>query len=241
MNPFLEHPNEWRNFHARFINACAVALAPQLKSRYFAKIGVNTYFQEFSELERIVREHDLETIEYTGGTGLEPPVYMKYRPPYNKDEIAFIEVLCLETRQRVTAIEVLCPIQKCSGSNREQYLASRRHFFAGTAKSNFIEIDLLRGFGRLPMDGLPCCDYYTLVYRALDYKRIGCWPIKLRQRLPVIPIPLRDSDPDATLDLQELLNRVYDDGFLGDSIYSHQPRPPLHPEDDAWAHSLIGK
>jgi hypothetical protein len=241
MNPYLEHQNEWRNFHTHFINACATALAPQLKSRYFAKIRANTYFQEFSELESMVRDFNIESVEYTEGKRLEPPVYLTHRPPYIKEEIPFIEVLCLETHKRVTVIEVLCPINKCVGSIREQYLASRRHFFAGIAKSNFIEIDLLRGFGRLPMEGLPSCDYNALVYRASDYKRIGCWPIKLRQSLPVLPIPLGDSEPHVTLDLQELLNRVYDEAFLGDTIYKHQPQPPLHPDDDAWARGLIGK
>jgi hypothetical protein len=59
--------------------------------------------------------------------------------------------------------------------------------------------------------------------------------LRLRERLPVIPIPLRAPDSDARLDLQEALHRLYDAAGYEDYIYSGAPQPPLHPDDAAWA------
>jgi hypothetical protein len=64
---------------------------------------------------------------------------------------------------------------------------------------------------------------------------VGFWPMKLRERPPVIPIPLKPEDPDAVLDLQQLLHETFDAAGYADYIYQGKPRPPLHPEDDAWA------
>jgi hypothetical protein len=61
----------------------------------------------------------------------------------------------------------------------------------------------------------------------------------LRDPLPRIPVPLLDDDPDAELDLQELLHRLYDAGGYADFIYDSEPDPQLAPEDAAWARGLI--
>jgi len=49
--------------------------------------------------------------------------------------------------------------------------------------------------------------------------------------LPVIPIPLQDPHPDAELDLQAVLHRVYDVAYYRDSIYDGSPWPPLSDAD----------
>jgi hypothetical protein len=42
-------------------------------------------------------------------------------------------------------------------------------------------------------------------------------------------------DPDARLDLQALLHRMYDAGAYEDYIYRGTPEPPLASADAAWA------
>ena len=69
--------------------------------------------------------------------------------------------------------------------------------------------------------------------------RAGMWPLGLRERLPAIPIPLRDPDPDAQLDLQEVLHDIYDRARYGTYIYEDSPDPPLAPDDDAWARQFV--
>jgi len=60
----------------------------------------------------------------------------------------------------------------------------------------------------------------------------------LRDRLPVVPVPLHTGQPDATLELQAILDRVYDKGGFAFLIYDGVPDPPLDDEDSAWAQEL---
>ena len=62
------------------------------------------------------------------------------------------------------------------------------------------------------------------------------WPIRLPQRLPSIPIPLKPEDPDASLELQTVLDTAYDRAGYDLSVdYSRDPTPPLPKEWEAWA------
>jgi hypothetical protein len=81
----------------------------------------------------------------------------------------------------------------------------------------------------------------VLVSRAERWPHAGFWAIGLRERLPVIPVPLKSPDDDAQLDLQEVLHHVYDASGYEDYIYSGAPDPPLLPDDQAWAESVISR
>lgn len=43
MDPYLEHPNLWRDVHHRLIAALADDLAPRLRPRYRVKVEVRVY------------------------------------------------------------------------------------------------------------------------------------------------------------------------------------------------------
>ena len=75
---------------------------------------------------------------------------------------------------------------------------------------NFVEIDLLRGGGRMPMEGLAACDYCVMVRRPADGRNVAVWPMALREPLATIPIPLLPPDRDVAVDLQALLHETYD-------------------------------
>ena len=53
------------------------------------------------------------------------------------------------------------------------------------------------------------------------------WPLGLRNPLPEIPIPLRNPEVPALLDLQAALQHVYDASGYEDYIYSAAPEPAL--------------
>ena len=56
----------------------------------------------------------------------------------------------------------------------------------------------------------------------------------------MIPIPLRGGDPDALIDLQQMLDAAYERGAYDlDLNYTREPVPPLTPEQGAWARPLI--
>jgi hypothetical protein len=61
----------------------------------------------------------------------------------------------------------------------------------------------------------------------------------MRQRLPEIPIPVRSPDADARIDLQAILNQIYDDAGYVDCIYEGTPRPKLSDDDAEWARQFV--
>jgi hypothetical protein len=149
----------------------------------------------------------------------------------------FLEVRDVRDRGLVTVIELLSPSNKRPGADRAQYLAKRRQLWHSPV--HLVEIDLLRGFPRLPLDEPPDCDYYAMVSRAEQRPEVELWSLRLWDRLPEIPVPLRQPDPDARLDLQAVLNRVYDTAGYEDYIYGTGPEPPLAPDDAARARQFV--
>jgi hypothetical protein len=93
----------------------------------------------------------------------------------------------------------------------------------------------------MPLDERPDAvfAYSALVSRVDDRPKAGFWPIDLRDRPPIIPIPLRTPDADARLDLQKVLNHVFDASGYEDYIYSGAPDPRLEEAARAWADGLI--
>jgi Protein of unknown function (DUF4058) len=65
------------------------------------------------------------------------------------------------------------------------------------------------------------------------------WPIRLRNPLPAIPIPLTAGTPEPLVDLQAALHATYDEGGYGVYIYRGEPDPPLTAEDATWATGFI--
>lgn len=45
-------------------------------------------------------------------------------------------------------------------------------------------------------------------------------------RLPVLPVPLLEPDPDVPLDLGTLVQTIYDNGPYAAAIDYHNPLPP---------------
>jgi hypothetical protein len=131
----------------------------------------------------------------------------------------------------------LSPANKRPGPDREAYIAKRDAVLRSQA--HLIEIDLLRGWERMPAESISPCDYCVTVNRVEERPRAGIWPIRLVDRLPQIPVPLRGPHPDAVLDLQQLLHSVYDAAGFEDYLYDSQPEPPFSPEQGAWASQFL--
>ena len=66
-------------------------------------------------------------------------------------------------------------------------------------------------------------------------------PAPLRERLPRIAIPLRPGDRDVALDLQQVVDDAYERGRYDRTDYRRPLKPPLSPEDAAWASELLAK
>jgi Protein of unknown function (DUF4058) len=126
-----------------------------------------------------------------------------------------------------------------------EFLPAMRARLVAQVRPKFIvmldeqHIDLLRGGRPMPVERRPRCDYSVMVSRAEARPWAGFWPVRLRQRLPIIPVPLLPGDPEARIDLQEVLHHVYDATGYEDFIYAGQPDPPLSSKDAAWARTFV--
>ncbi len=217
MNPYLEQERAWSDFHESFIPAARDLLAAQVRPHFIAKINEHLFIHELPDEERRLAKVRL--------------------PNVDTERLSFVEIRDRDGWQLVTVIELLSPANKHVGPDREQYLAKRRELLAGAV--HFVEIDLLRGGPRMPMRDLPACDYCVLVSRMETRPEACVWPIRLREPLPVVKIPLRAPHADAELELQPLLHRIYDAAGYEDYIYRGQPQPRLNAEDTAWAEQFL--
>ena len=91
----------------------------------------------------------------------------------------------------------------------------------------------------MPQEGRPECDYSVMVSRAEKRRAADFWPIRLRDRLPIIPIPLRSPDDAVRVDLQEALHHAYDGPGYELFIYYGEPEPDLSAYDAAWARQFV--
>ena len=76
--------------------------------------------------------------------------------------------------------------------------------------------------------------------RASQRPDAHVWPLRLRDPLPPLQVPLAGADPDVHADLKAALDAVYDRAgydYLLD--YRREVEPPLIEEDAAWARSLV--
>jgi hypothetical protein len=243
MNPYLEREAVFHDFHESFMPLAREILSSQVRPRYFVKIDEHIYIHEPEEPRQLIGRGDLLVSEGTSAAAaksgvqlLEAPAQVR-QPVVDTERVSYLEIRERENRDRVAVLELLRRSNKYRGPDRDQYLAKRGELLATTA--HFIEIDLLRGGPGLPWLDLPECDYYVVVSRMERRPHAGIWPIKLRDRLPEIPVPLKEGDADATLDLQQVLDRIYDAAGYEDYVYASPPEPPLSKEDAAWAKEQI--
>jgi hypothetical protein len=245
MNPYLEQEDVWQDFHQSLIPLIREVLSEQVRPGYVVKVEEQLYIHELSAVEReFLGRSDVSLarnpstgVARTAGACLPAPAHARLLSTVDVERHSYLEIRDRNARGLVTVVELLSPSNKRSGPDQEQYVAKRRQICA--TPTHLVEIDLLRGGPRMPMEDLPDCDYYVLVSRSETRPDVEVWPLRLRDRLPVIPIPLRAPDADAQLDLQQVLHRLYDTAGYEDYIYTGMPRPPLHPDDAIWAQQFI--
>jgi hypothetical protein len=147
------------------------------------------------------------------------------------------------TGRLITVLELLSPSNKLESAERDRYLRKRHTFISGGV--NFVEIDLVRqgasvfpqGIRNLLQEKAAC--YGVSVFRAERPVEREVYPIRLRERLPAIRVPLRPSDADVVLDLQPLVDQCHERGRYHLLDYRLNPDPPLSPEDTPWVDEIL--
>jgi hypothetical protein len=252
MDPYLENPAIWPNFHHRLISELESELNRLLRPRYSANVEDRVYLSDEKDPGHEFVVPDVHILHQRVG------VPIKHQPIVGslatiqpvevttvlEDEIheSYIEILDRQDRRVVTVIEVLSPTNKLANSyGRDSYLGKRREVLS--SKTHLLEIDLLRSGIRIPIrESLPTFDYLVHLSRADQVSRLRgkVWPIPLSAVLPVIPLPLKSGDDDLALNLQSLLNSAYDNGGFDMKLdYTREAIPPLAADQAEWAKQII--
>ncbi len=262
MDPYLEAPDLWSDFHDALAAELRAELNVRLPEPYYARLQMRPELGVVLEAgipHRIVPDVvvvrppatpptvSVAVVEQAR-TVLSEPVRLTVRT--DPLQHRFVEIRDASRGHKlVTLIEIASPSNKRPGPDRRAYEEKQREVLDSDA--NLIELDLLRGGQRLlPYPDLQvvveslACDYLVLINRAatrlgttMDYE---LYPVRLREPLPCIPVPLREPDPDLPLDLQIVVNRAYDSGPYRRAVDYHQvPEPPLPEPDAAWANALL--
>jgi len=243
MNPYVERSAVWASFHNTFLVTALFQIISNVRPDYIVTVGTRMYIYEPGDDEdRFIGLTDVGIHEPLspgsgGATAVLAPAYGTISPSVQKEYAKFLEIRGKDVEDLITVIELLSPSNKYAGGDHEQYL--RKRWDVLQSKTHLVEIDLLRGGGRLPLKGLPRCEYCVIVSRAEERPRVGIWPWNLRDPMPLIPIPLHAGDPDVFLDLKAVLDQVYDGSRYANHLYAGQPEPRLSPDDAAWAAQFL--
>lgn len=247
MDPYLEEPSGWPSVHHRLIAVMSDMLAEQLAPHFHVSIEERVYITDSDDPESRQRlAPDLYLVERptpyaSSGAAvgaITPPTIIEPLPALEVRD-RYLEIHDRRSREVITTIEVLSPRNKATGTQGRRQFVSKRDVVFST-HTHWIEIDLLRA-GERPAEVAGKSDYYMLLRQADAGGRLAVWYSDLRDRLPTIAVPLREPHNDALLDLQTVLDIVYDRAHYADEIDYTQPAtpPPLRPADAAWVTERI--
>jgi hypothetical protein len=254
MDPYLEDPAVWPDFHNRFIASLSEAINAVLPAPLFASIGSRVYVEETER--RVESDTDIlnPNVSPNGspdggpGGGVAVADALQARPVIvhvPREEVTewFAEIRAAPGGERlVTTIELLSPTNKRLGSTgREKYLEKQAEMLA--APVSLVEIDLLRGGQHTT--AVPFADarrqagsfdYHVSVRRFPKPSDYEVYPVRLQNPLPAVAIPLLPNQPDVTIPLQPLLSRCYDTGqYVRRVRYDRPlPEPDLSADQRAW-------
>jgi len=243
MDPYLEHPRSWPNFHHRLITAIAINLGPQLRPKYWVVVEEAMYQTGTQDsvlvgipdvaVQKSVRARQEDTVAVGSGVAIAQPIEVELPMP-SVIRQGYLEIRDVATSEVVTVLVVLSPTNKRPGEGRLAYAAKRQTILASA--TNFVEIDLLRQW--TPLIEAPeavAAHYRILVSASAQRPRADLYAFNLQNPMPVFPLPLGADDPAPRLDLKVLLDEIYDQSGYDLVIdYHEDPVPPLAEKDDEW-------
>ena len=243
MDPYLEHPALFHDFHQRLIGHICDVLAPRLRPKYIARLETRFIADRPDEEELRILFPDVGVIERAHGIAREETAtYATAVAPVENAVVVrmrvkqvTIEIREVATHRLVTAIEILSPANKRLGS--AGYLEYRRkREMLLLSDAHLLEIDLLRKGERVELiHPLPPASYYVILSRALRRPICDVWPVRLSDPLPTVPVQLLKTDPHIPLDLGAAVATVYDRAAYDLSIdYQRAPVPALAGADAEW-------
>jgi Protein of unknown function (DUF4058) len=252
MNPYLEQPAFWSSVHSRLIVAIADTVAPQILPNYYIEVETRTDSEDPSS-ELLIGIPDAVVLTQPSLVKSAQPLpvsttALQTRPQQVQLPIGlevkdrYLEVRETETNVVVTVIELLSPKNKRPGKGRSAYESKRQRILE--SKAHLVEIDLLRIAAPMPLcqHDLPW-DYRILVSRSEARPNADLYGFSLRERIPDFPLPLKQPTESVSVDLQSILQGVYDRAGYDYRIDYQQsvPPPALTAADQAWSTQITQK
>lgn len=248
MDPWLEG-HIWPDVHHGLAFVFKEQLVAQVIPKYFVRVETYTIEDTCPDEDVGILYPDVEILKRNHGIDLvsEPAAaYETITPATLSIPVAAVEVRIpvVEIRDRekqrlITAIEVLSPVNKRK-PGLEGYRKKRKTLHEDGV--HLLEIDLLRR-GERPFNypTLPRWAHYFVMLTRGAQLSMDVWAMTVRDKLPVVPIPLKSPDPDARLDIGAALNEVYDRSRYDLSVrYDTEPPPPvLSAEDREWLQGIL--
>lgn len=231
MNPYLEHPGLWSGIHHRLITAIANALEPTIQPKYIVAIEERVY-DISGDTSVLVGVPDV-AVQQTKAASQTAVNLVVAEPASKPIEVTlplsepltegYLEIRAVETGEVITAIEVLSPKNKQAGVGRLRYESKRATVLA--SPTHFVEIDLLRqGEPMTTLGNSVQSNYRILVSRSHTRPKADLYTINLPDTIPTIPIPLGIDDDEPLLNVQHLVNDIYDRGGYALRV-NYQERP----------------
>jgi hypothetical protein len=223
MDPYLEQPVFWSEFHSRLIVAIADAIVPSLLPRYYVGVETRTY-RNSCDGELLIGIPDaviLSTKLQSQGSPLSESiasasVATQVRPQEvmlpvsSKTKERYLEVREAGTDAVIGVIEILSPKNKRKGDGRLAYETKRQKIL--DSASHLVEIDLLRSDSPMAMQGAVGSDYRILVSRAERRPKAELYGFTMKEAIPSFPLPLRSPSEVVMVALQAIVQGVYDRG-----------------------------
>ena len=250
MDPYLEG-YLWPDVHHRLATEISRQLMPKIRPHYVARIEIQVVQDKTPEAEIGIMYPDVEIVRTlreptpalaSGEAALaSPPIpTAPLTVPVFQPEVrlASVEIRDVAKNELITTIEIISPVNKRQPDLTRYRQKRDRLYDAGV---HLLEIDLLRR-GQRPFTHqlIPACHYLITLTRRFG-TTADVWPLQLTDKLPTLPVPLKEPDPDVVLDLGAVLTTVYDEAAYELSIdYDQLPPPPdLEPDLKAWLRELL--
>jgi Protein of unknown function (DUF4058) len=246
MNPYLEQPEFWADFHTQLVTALARVLVPQLLPKY--RVVTEKWIYQITDSAMLGIGRPDVTVQRRGeastsGIAIAPvpisvqPIPVQLPLPTEMQQ-AYLQVRNVATQEVITTIEVLSPANK-RGEGRRKYLTKREAVLGSL--THWVEIDLLRDGEPLPvLSEHPSSHYHLLVSRSHTRPLADLYAFNLSDRIPNLPIPLQVEDTEPVVDLQVIINELYEQLGYAYFIDYNNPSPlPWLPEDIA--HFLVNQ
>ena len=255
MDPFVEHPDFFRDLHGRLHVYMSEALQSALPAPYYAVVSERLWVESSARYVEpdtdIIRGGAKIAEPYAGGVALatrtQPAVFEVTDDERTESYVEIRTRLADGGERMVTAIEALSLSNKTPGEkSRELYLEKQREIL--NSSTHLIEIDLLRG-GQ-PATPIPSerlrqklgpFDYHVSVHRFDQPGRFFICPWTLEAVLPEIAVPLLPGDGEVALDLQAVFRRCYDSGPYARRVPYDLARlvPPLPEARLQWVRQVL--